>query len=57
MGKDRLEILTVEERLVITLRLHENWTVDEIAVRLGKPPRQVREIAMVALSRLHRADG
>ena len=57
MGKDRLEILTAEERLVIILRLHQGLAVDEIAARLGKSPRQVREIAMVALSRLDRADG
>ena len=54
MRSERLKVLTAEERQVLALRLGEGMTVDQIAAQLGRSPREVRDLTLAALARLHR---
>ncbi len=54
MRSERLQVLTAEERQVLALRLGEGMAVDQIAAQLGRSPREVRDLTLAALGRLHR---
>ena len=54
MRSERIQVLTAEERQVLALRLGEGMTVDQIAAQLGRSPREVRDLTLAALARLHR---
>ena len=56
MLTDQLRLLTTEERTVLSLRLGQRLTVDQIAAQLGTSPHEVRAITRAGLRRLQRAD-
>ncbi len=56
MLTQQLRVLTAEERTVLSLRLGQRLTVDQIAAQLGKSPREVRAITLAGLTRLQHAD-
>ena len=56
MLTDQLRVLTAEERTILSLRLGQRLTVDQIAAQLGKSPHEVRAITRAGLRRLQRAD-
>ncbi len=56
MLTDQLRVLMAEERTVLSLRLGQRLTVDQIAAQLGKSPHEVRAITRAGLRRLQRAD-